>query len=1050
LYRHLDKSRKAPVFWVTGPPGCGKTALVSGYIESRRLPCLWYKVDEADADLATFFYYLGLAAGKAAPRRKRRLPLLTPDRLPGLSVFAQRYFEALSATLPVPSLLVLDDCHRVPDDSPFFDTVREGISRLAPGIGAVFISRKDPHPSFARDRANRLMESLAWEDLRLTPEETAGIVRLQRKGRPAPDLVRHLFERSDGWAAGLVLLLGRMDRESIEPRTIRRQVPAEIFDYFGSEIFQRLDEERKAFLLRSAFLPRMTASMAERQTGVGRAGQILSEMNRHNYFTEKRLQREPVYEYHALFREFLLEQGKGVFSNPELSAIRKTAAILLEETGYIEDAAGLFRQAGDWTELARLILSQAPSLLTQARNLTLLEWLGALPGEVLDNEPWLLYWKGVGVLYFSPAESTAYFEDALRKFEKRADAFGVFAAWSGAVDSILAALIDYTSLDAWTSLLPRLLERYGDLPPGVIGDQVTCGMFKALSFRQFPRADLAYWTHRALAMAQTSTDTWFMDTWLKVATATAFFYCHQTKKGDFHEAEMSLASLREILKRPDANPLMRIWVDWMEGTLSFYLSMPERCMRVVSEGLAFAESTGVHMLDSVFLGYSALSALHLGDFDTANRFLGRMAASMGTKRGFLSVLFDLVAGCEALHRRDLGKAVFHAKECLRQTEETGNRIDLPACHLLLAHAHHELHEEEEAARHLTQARRTGSDIESHHILWLSDLTDAYFRLDRNDEASAIAVLREGLKMGRERGFVGSIFWLPCLFEKVAAKALEEGIEVDYIRDLIRRHRLVPDPANPVLEQWPWPVKVYTLGRFGLLADDRPVEFGRKVQQRPLSLLKALIALGGRDVSEARLAELLWPDADGDMAHHSFTVALSRLRKILGKEEALVLKEGRLSLSNRHCWVDAWAFERFLGQVEKAGKDGKGPEAIRNLGKGLSFYRGSFLPSEEMSWAVSRREKLRSGFLGAVAHLGRWHEEQGKWDEAASCYGKGLEADDLAEELYRRLMVCHLRQGQEAKALSVYRRCRKMLSSVLGVEPSAETRAIAASLGRSPA
>src|SRR4030067_2829137 len=86
LYRLLDKTRKAPVLWITGPPGCGKTALVSSYLQSRRLPCLWYKVDEADADLAAFFYYLGLAAGKDAPPTRKRLPLLTPERMPGLTV----------------------------------------------------------------------------------------------------------------------------------------------------------------------------------------------------------------------------------------------------------------------------------------------------------------------------------------------------------------------------------------------------------------------------------------------------------------------------------------------------------------------------------------------------------------------------------------------------------------------------------------------------------------------------------------------------------------------------------------------------------------------------------------------------------------------------------------------------------------------------------------------------------------------------------------------------------------------------------------------------
>ena len=221
--------------------------------------------------------------------------------------------------LPVPSLLVLDDCHRMREDSAFFETLREGISRLAPGIGAVLVSRSDPHPSFARDRANRLMETFGWEDLRLTIEEATGIVKLQRKGRPPPGLVKDLFERTDGWAGGLVLLLERTDRGNVAPRTIGREVPAEIIDYFGSEIFRRLDEERRAFLLQTAFLPRMTASMAEKLTGDDRAGPILSEMNRHNQFTKKYLQREPVYEYHDLFREFLLQRAGSAFSMEEFA-----------------------------------------------------------------------------------------------------------------------------------------------------------------------------------------------------------------------------------------------------------------------------------------------------------------------------------------------------------------------------------------------------------------------------------------------------------------------------------------------------------------------------------------------------------------------------------------------------------------------------------------------------------------------------------------------------------------------------------------------------------
>jgi DNA-binding SARP family transcriptional activator len=819
-------------------------------------------------------------------------------------------------------------------------------------------------------------------------------------------------------------------------------VPAEIIDYFGSEIFRRLDEERRAFLLKTAFLPRMTASMAEKLTGVERAGPILSEMNRHNQFTKKYLQREPVYEYHDLFREFLLEQATAVYSGEQLSEIRKAAAALLEDTGYVEDAAVLLREVGDWETLSQLILSQAGSLVAQGRYQTMLEWLGTLPGEVLEEDPWLLYWRGVCLIPFSPAESRACFEEALARFDARRDAPGVFRSWAGIVESIITSFENLTPLDGCISLLPRLLEKYGGLPSGEVGDEVTCWMFRALSYRQHPRDAVELWNPRALSLARTTNDKR-----LKFMLTLGILASFQITK-DTREALRMLSSLREVLRQPDATPLMQLSVDAMEAVCLNLMALHEQCLLVSTGGLAFAERTGVHFADGFFQAHAAGSAHNLLVFETANRFLDRMAATLDTMKPLPLGLFHFISASDALHWHDLARAASHAKECLKLWEESGFTTHLPGAHILSAHVHHALHEDEDAARHMAEARRIGYEIEQSLGVWISYLTEAYFHLQRNDDAAAIAPLKKGLNVGREVGLFGLLIRLADMFEKISAKALEEGIEVAHVREIIRRNRISPDPSNPGLEQWPWPVKVHTLGRFGLLADDRPVEFGRKVQQKPLALLKALVALGGRGVPEAALAEFLWPEADGDLAHHSFEVALSRLRKLLGKEDALVLKEGRLSLSNRHCWVDVWAFERSLGQAEKARKEGKGTVAIRLFEKALFQYKGPFLPFDEMPCTESPREKLQRGFLRAVANLGQCYEDRERWEEAVSCYRKGLEADELAEELYRRLMVCHIRRGEEAEALSVYRRCRKTLSSVLGVNPSAETRKLAESLGRS--
>ena len=92
----------------TGPAGSGKTTTVASYLESRKLPCLWYQIDEGDNDIATFFYYMGLAAKKAS-RSTRPLPLLTPEYLQDIPHLLQTILENLCGRLHAPFILVFDN-----------------------------------------------------------------------------------------------------------------------------------------------------------------------------------------------------------------------------------------------------------------------------------------------------------------------------------------------------------------------------------------------------------------------------------------------------------------------------------------------------------------------------------------------------------------------------------------------------------------------------------------------------------------------------------------------------------------------------------------------------------------------------------------------------------------------------------------------------------------------------------------------------------------------------------------------------------------------------
>ena len=156
------------------------------------------------------------------------------------------------------------------------------------------------------------------------------------------------------------------------------------------------------------------------------------------------------------------------------------------------------------------------------------------------------------------------------------------------------------------------------------------------------------------------------------------------------------------------------------------------------------------------------------------------------------------------------------------------------------------------------------------------------------------------------------------------------------------------------------VSVFTLGRFSLLLNGKPAEFGRKVPRRPLELLRAIVALGGREISTTSLMSALWPDVDGDMAQRSFDTTLHRLRKMLGDARVLVLKEGKVSLDNRYCWVDVWSFERLLGQSHRllmSDVTGKQVSCVGRLHESLTnLYHDHFLAKEDLtSWSVSIHE-----------------------------------------------------------------------------------------------
>jgi WD40 repeat protein/class 3 adenylate cyclase len=227
------------------------------------------------------------------------------------------------------------------------------------------------------------------------------------------------------------------------------------------------------------------------------------------------------------------------------------------------------------------------------------------------------------------------------------------------------------------------------------------------------------------------------------------------------------------------------------------------------------------------------------------------------------------------------------------------------------------------------------------------------------------------------------------------------------------------------------LQIRLLGQFDIRTQGKRVTIPSRAGQ---SLLSYLALTAGTAHRREKLAGIFWPDTTDENARKNLRQELWRIRKAISAQQStegdyLLADEFTLTFNrNAEYWLD-------VSQMERPDLD------LQSLIANLSLYQGELLPGFYDEWITLERERIQAVFEARMEQLLEQLITAERWIAVQEWGERWLTLSGAREPAYRALMLASGVRGDMAKVAALYQRCTDELLEDIGVEPSAETRAL---------
>jgi LuxR family maltose regulon positive regulatory protein len=262
------------------------------------------------------------------------------------------------------------------------------IDHLPPQFCLIIITRSDPHFSLTRLRAYGQLIEIRQNALIFTIDEAKELLNQVRYPRFQPEEIVKLNQFTEGWISGLHL--AAISMRDIEDRSLYfKNFSGEhefIAAFLMDEVFNKLDDPVKNFLLKTSILDRFTLALCEFLTQEADSKEILEELIDNNLFIVAMDNQNIWFRYHALFSELLRKQ---LFTQqadliPQLHA---RASNWFEKNRYPKEAITHAIAGHEFESAIQKIVDIAEELFMKGDSIVLLQWFESIPKKNLFAHP---------------------------------------------------------------------------------------------------------------------------------------------------------------------------------------------------------------------------------------------------------------------------------------------------------------------------------------------------------------------------------------------------------------------------------------------------------------------------------------------------------------------------------------------------------------------------------------------------------------------------------------------------------------------------------------